>query len=436
MRAGMQWKGSVWCVLWVAVVLGITGCGGSDGPSTQTQANAAGRSSPGTLAAPQAGPAPMTASEPASAPAPASAASAASPSTPASSPTSSPPVVQATLTSPANLVVDRNGIAYIADLAANRIVKRTPSGDLTVLAGDAASAQAGYVDAQGTAARFNKPRAVALSPDQTSLYVADTGNRRVRRISLADGTVSTYAGTGNPGSFGDAYDEIYSGSGSTALTADFFGPTALAVNMSGDLYVLDAGADQYGSTTIGIRLVAVNGQVTTIGGGGADARPADSNDPVVMQFGQPGARTLELAFDASVNALYVADDDRVRKIDLATGTSYTLTGSAPRLQWTSLTSAQSSQKTAELPLPQGVAVDSVGRLFVADSQRVSVMMVASDGTLSTFVAGDLRQGLGSVAFTSVRALASDASNNLYLLYNFAPIRLMLIAPNATETPLL
>jgi sugar lactone lactonase YvrE len=336
---------------------------------------------------------------------------------------------------PANLVVDANGVAYIADRTANRILKRTPSGVLTVLAGDAASGQAGYVDAQGVAARFSSPRTVALSSDQTVLYVADKGNRRVRRIGLADGTVSTYAGSGNAGSFGPGYDEAYSGSGTTALTADFFGPTALAVDPVGNVYVLDAGSDENGISTIGIRLIAVNGQVSTLGGGSADSTPADSNNPLVMQFGQAGANTLGLALNASTTTLYVADDDRVRRINLANGTSSTLTGAAPRLQWTSLAYAQTSQNTAELTSPQGVAVDTLGNLFVADNQRVSVMAVASDGTLSTFVAGDLSQAHGTIAFSSDIGLSQDASNNLYLFYNLAPIHVMRIAPNATETPM-
>jgi sugar lactone lactonase YvrE len=93
--------------------------------------------------------------------------------------------------SPIGVAVDSAGNVYVADTSNHTIRKITPAGVVTTLAGTAN--QSGYVDGTGTAARFTSPAGVAV--DSTgNLYVADTGNHIIRKIS-ASGSVSTVAGT-------------------------------------------------------------------------------------------------------------------------------------------------------------------------------------------------------------------------------------------------
>src|ERR1044071_237703 len=146
---------------------------------------------------------------------------------------------------PFGVAVAKDGTIYVADAGeSNRIRKITPNGSVTTLAGGSE----GFADGAGTSASFNTPSALALGPDG-NLYVADTGNNRIRKIT-PDGTVSTVAGNGTAG-YVDG----------PAAAAEFNGPIGLAVSHDGDIYV----ADTYNDV---IRMITTAGEGTTIAGGG------------------------------------------------------------------------------------------------------------------------------------------------------------------------
>ncbi|MDE2965547.1 MAG: serine/threonine protein kinase, partial [Acidobacteriota bacterium] len=136
------------------------------------------------------------------------------------------PAVQAQLNSPAGVAADTAGNLYIADTANGRIRRVNARGTITTVAGGGSGGDGG----PAVQAQLDGPTAVAL--DSTgSLYIADTGNSSIRRVDTR-GTITTIAGTGEGG---------FSGDGGPAVQAQLNGPTAVALDSAGNLYIADTG---------------------------------------------------------------------------------------------------------------------------------------------------------------------------------------------------
>ncbi len=187
---------------------------------------------------------------------------------------------------PAGVAVDSSGTVYVADLYNNRIRKVTSAGVVTTLAG---SGVGGFADGTGSAAQLNYPRGVAVDSSGT-VYVADSGNNRIRKISSA-GVVTTLAGSGTAG-FADG----------TGSAAQFYGPEGVTVDSSGMVYVGD-------SSNHRIRKITSAGVVTTLAGSGT-AGFADGTGSAA-QLNYPRG----VAVDSS-GTVYVGDtyNHRIRKI--------------------------------------------------------------------------------------------------------------------------
>jgi len=204
------------------------------------------------------------------------------------------------------------GVLFVADAGDNnRILYRGLDGRFQLLAGGVE----GLADGKGSAARFNTPSGIALDA-QGNLYVADTGNHAIRKIS-AQGMVSTLAGNGSPG-FADG----------TAAQARFNGPMGVAVAADGRVYVADTWNDR-------IRVIATDGTVTTLAGG---AQPGWEDGPGAQaRFDTP----TDLKFDGHGN-LWIADlqNNALRSID-GNGMVSTRVGmpNAERVLWGPMTLA-------------------------------------------------------------------------------------------------
>jgi sugar lactone lactonase YvrE len=289
---------------------------------------------------------------------------------------------------PSGLARDSAGNLFVADAASNTICKITPTGLVSTLAGS--PGLAGSADGTGTNARFNQPDGIAVDA-AGNLYVADTGNATLRRITPA-GVVATIAGSpvnrGNQDGQGGA--------------ASFSSPGGIALDSLGILYLADA-------TNATIRQVTPGGTVGTVAGMAAVRGEADGTGGTA-RFNHPAA----VAVDAGGN-LYVADtyNHTIRKIAPG-GIVTTLAGSAGISGAVDLTGSY-----ALFNQPQGVAVDAAGNVYVADTGNDLIRRITPSGVVTTLAGVPGISGLGDSAvgptlFNLPHALVVDAAGTIYV----------------------
>ncbi len=288
--------------------------------------------------------------------------------------------------SPTGIALDSAGTVYVADTNNNTIRKITSAGVVTTFAGLAGSP--GSADGTGTAAQFVQPYDVAVDSAGT-VYVADTFNHTIRKITPA-GAVTTLAGLA--GIFGSV-----DGTGSSAR---FQVPAALAVDSAGNVYVADIGNRL-------IRKITPGGVVSTLAGSSVIAGGADGTGSGA-QFHSPQGVAAD-----SVGNVYVADRYSIRKITPA-GVVSTLAG----LNGNS-GSADGTGSAALFFDPTGVAVDSAGNVYVADTGNQLIRKITPAGVVTTLaglagISGSA-DGTGSAApFRFPQRIAVDNGGGVYV----------------------
>jgi streptogramin lyase len=261
----------------------------------------------------------------------------------------------------------------------------SPAGvsDTTILAG---SDTAGLVNGKGKAVRFNHPFGIAVDA-KGNLYIADVGNNVIRKMDTT-GLVTTFAGMGGVKGSANGVDSL----------ASFNKPFGVATDPSGNVYVADAGNNL-------VRMIAPAGVVSTFAGTGA---AGGGNGLDTATFNSP----MSVAVDGSGN-VYVADyqNDLIRKITSA-GVVSTLAGSGATGATDGLDTA------ATFNLPEGVAVDAAGNVYVADNGNNLIRKVTPAGQVSTLAGSGQSgsaNGTGTAAsFDSPFGLAVDAAGNIYV----------------------
>jgi len=245
---------------------------------------------------------------------------------------------------PYSVAVDGAGTVYVADTYNNRIRKITSAGVVSTLAGSTG----GFADGTGMAAKFQYPTGVAVDGAGT-VYVADTNNHRIRKITSL-GVVSTLAGSGT-GAYLDG----------TGTAAKFQYPTGVAVDGSGTVYVADQANHR-------IRKITSLGVVSTLAGDGTGGFAGGTG--TAAKFWNPSGVAVDVA-----GTVYVADysNNRIRKIT-SLGVVSTLAGSSGAGAYLDGTGT-----AAKFDGPTGVAVDGSGNVYVADrvNSRIRKITVGS-----------------------------------------------------------
>ncbi len=305
-------------------------------------------------------------------------------STGITSSTDSTAVIPALFSSPSDVAVDAAGNLYIADYWYNRIQKISTNGTVSTLAG---TGNKGAINGLGKLASFNKPTGVAVD-GSGNVYVADAGNNLIRKIT-PDGTVSTLAGT-----------VVAVDSSNTVTNAPLFsGPTGVAVDASGNVYVADAGNNR-------ICVINQSGNTRRLAGNGN----AGSNDGAgtAATFNNPTGVAVDVAGN-----VYVADmlNNLIRKIT-PDGTTTTLAGSGDIGSKDGITTA------ASFYFPSSLTVDASGNVYVADDINNLIRAVSPAGAVTT-IAGSgqagAQNGFGTQAsFNDPAGISIDALGNLYV----------------------
>jgi sugar lactone lactonase YvrE len=290
------------------------------------------------------------------------------------------PATSAYLSRTYGVAVDSSGNLYIADTYDNRI-REVAGGVITTIAGTGGAQGFSGDNGPATTAELSLPFGVAVDVSG-NIYVADTVNGRIRRIT--NGIITTVAGGG--ATLGD---------NGPATSANLGLPVAIAIDLAGDIFVAEDGFPGPGSNRV--RKVSA-GVITTVAGGGSSL--GDNGPATGGQFFLPEAVSVDSEGD-----LYIADtyNQLVRKV--SNGVITTVAGGG------SSTGDNVAATAAILNGPQSLAVDANGNLYFADGTLIgtagSVRLVAN-GVISTAISEAQLNGY------TPTAIAVDPSGNLYV----------------------
>ena len=287
-----------------------------------------------------------------------------------------------------SLVADAAGNLYVTDTFNHTIRKVSPAGTVTTLAG--ATGVFGTVDGPGSTARFNSPNGIAIDT-AGNLYVADRTNHSIRKITPT-GLVSTYAGLSGTSGSADG----------SAATSRFNRPAGILVDRNGHVWVTEAGNHT-------VRRITPAGEVTTVAGLAESPGSADGTGSAA-RFSAPNGIVEESSGD-----FLIADssNNTIRRLT-RDGVVTTFAGTAGQRGTTSATGA-----AARFNFPTGLALDRDGNLYVADASNDCIRRITSAAVVSVYAgSADVRgsaNGTGTAArFYSPFGITLAPSGDLYV----------------------
>jgi sugar lactone lactonase YvrE len=284
------------------------------------------------------------------------------------------------VSTPSGIAVDPNNNLYIGDSSSYHLLKYTPSGSSTIVAGNGLRYYLGD-NGPAAAAQFVQPQGIALDPSGLIVYIADRGEARIRKFQ--GGTISTPPGA-------------------TAL-----GPAGVVADASQNLYIADAAGNEV------LRVAAGTGAVTLVAGTGTAGSSGDNGIATSAQLNQPSGVLLD-----SAGNIYIADtgNNRIRKINAA-GIITTIVGisGAPLF-----TGDGGLATNASVNQPAGLAMDSAGDLFIADTGNNRIRKVNPAGIITTVAGNGSNSYSGdggpatSAGIVSPHGIAVDTRGNLFI----------------------
>jgi uncharacterized protein (TIGR03437 family) len=304
-------------------------------------------------------------------------------------------LLTALLNGPGQLALDSKGNLYIAD-ALNHRIRLLTGGNVTTVAGTGTAGWAGD-GAAATSAELNFPEGVAVDASG-NIYIADTGNHVIRKVDTT-GNITTIAGTGGVvGNIGDS---------GPALEAQLDRPSAVALDASGNIYIADTGNSE-------IRKVVGTNIFCVLGCGISGGSLANPNALVV---------------DAS-GAIYITDSEQHSIVKYG-GTPLTLTTLAGSGTINGFSGDGGPATQALLNTPEGLAMDSAGYIYIADTLNGRVRKILKDGTIVTVAGNGIENYTGdggpatAASLNFPHGLAVDGKGNVYVADNAnAVIRLL------------
>jgi sugar lactone lactonase YvrE len=290
------------------------------------------------------------------------------------------------LSSPQGVAIDGSGNIYITDNGHARVREVLAStGDISTVAGNGVAWYTGD-GGPATSAEIYSTWGIAVD-GSGNIYITDLDDGVIREVVKSTGYIYTIVGGGS----GCSAQTNYPYDGCPATEAALDGPTGVALDSAGNLYI----ADSFNSR---IRMVSVStGIITTVAGTGSDSYTGDGGAATSATFNDPNG----VAVDSSGN-IYVADGNNncIRKVTASTGIITTVAGNGTA----GFSGDGGAATSAELRSPMEVAVDSSGNIFIADTNNVRIREVSvSTGYIST-VAGD-----GSNSYTGDGGAATSAA---------------------------
>ena len=273
------------------------------------------------------------------------------------------PATDAQVNYPTGVAVESAGTVYIADTGNSRVRKVDTIGNISTIAGTGTSGDFGD-GGLATDAQLGAPTGVAMDP-YGNIYIADKGNNRVRKVALVNGFIFAVAGNG------------LVVSNTVATQIPMFNPTFIYLDGNGRAYITEPSRGK-------VRMVDTSGNISTIAGTGTSGFSGDGGPATDAQLNTPSS----VAVDSAGN-VYIADrgNNCVRKVDTI-GNISTIAG-----------------VDAQLNTPSGVAVDSAGNVYIADTGNNRILKVDTSGSISTIA------GTGVPGFSGDGGLATDARVN-------------------------
>ena len=333
----------------------------------------------------------------------------------------------AALYSPVGVTLDKEENCFISVSGFNIIQKVTMNtGIITTVAGTGRRGYSGD-ESQAISAKLNGPRATCLDTSG-NIFIADTRNHRIRKVTVSTGIITTVAGNGV---------QSFEGDNAAATSSCLNYPMDVAVDTSGNIFIADNGNSRIRKVT------AITGMITTIAGSGISycrSMPKSSATPTEYCLGNPYGVTL----DTSGN-LFIASDPCIFKLTASTSVISVVAGIGPMLSGSMPFNGDDIlATTATLSDPRKVAFDASGNMFIADTSHYRIRKVTASTGMIVTVAGTGTKGRkplddgGRAILTTINSaggIAVDALGNFYITdFDFDLVRKVTFTAVTPSTP--